>query len=607
LFINPYLITKPISYTMAFCKCYQYNIDMKTKISYIILSALTLSLITGITPASAKPTATKSTPKASVAYSSPAPAKAAAAPAAKAAAIPAVIAKPPVPTPAPKPTVIPALLASYSSAVTKQATATPSYSTFSYSGPTSTAATTTKEVQPKIETIPPVKTSLPRIGSPLMAYDFIPSTSTVSKTDLNAVSSLSGDKTSSTVAQDFIKTSLIAKPSTDIKKTSTAADLTKIMTTTGLSTATLLGGKVTTYTPGQTIDISKKITTNTQYNSTDKINTTANQNEILKNVNAVTSKGLNTLLIQATADSTGKADYNLGLSQLRAETDLKNYATTMEKNGYSAKDGQWKNEAGKVVSASSCTKICTYTLKGESSPAIQLVAKGLGEVTTKSPGALGELQAKIVAEGCSNSRAGSCAALHDKQRVTLIGGVFDSSLLKDSPATTPTPPPTTCTQRGDCPPPRTTCAERGDCPPPICTVNCGTETGGTTTTTTTVNPRTTTTTVNPGTTTTTVNPGTTTTSRLPSAGGVTGGSTSTPTLPSGAGSTTSSGSSSSGSTGTPTTGVGSSSGSTSSGSTLLPPASGFGSTPTTGGSTSTPTTTSGSTSNPTTAPKFKVS
>ena len=580
---------------------------MKTKISYILLSALTLSLITGITPASAKPMPSK--PAAPVAYKSPpAPApvaKAAPAPVVKAAAaIPAVIAKPPVAPPTPKITAIPALLANFSSPVTAKATATPSYSTFSYSGPTSTPATTTKAVQPKIETIPTIKTSLPKIGSPLMAYDFIPSTSTGSKTDLNAVSSLSGNNTSSTVAQDFIKTSLIAKPSTDIKKTSTAADLTKIMTTTGLSTATLLGGKVTTYTPGQTIEISKKITTNTQYNSTDKINTTANQNEILKNVNAVTSKGLNTLLIQATADSTGKADYNLGLSQLRAETDLKNYATTMEKNGYSAKDGQWKNEAGVVVSASSCTKICTYTLKGESSPTIQLVAKGLGEVTTKSPGALGEIQAQIVAQGCSNSRAGSCAALHDKQRVTLIGGVFDSTLIKEAPAKPTTGTTTTCVERGDCPPPRTTCAERGDCPPPICTVNCGTETGGTTTT---VNPRTTTTTVNPGTTTTTVNPGTTTTSRLPSAGGVTGGSASTPTLPSGAGSTTSSGPSSGVSTGTPTSGVGSSSGPSSSGSTLLPPASGFGSTPTTGGSTSTPTTTGGSTSNPTPAPKFKVS
>lgn len=592
---------------MAFCKCYQYNIYMKTKISYIILSALTLSLLTGITPASAKPTATKSTPKASVAYSSPAPAKAAPAKAAAAApapaakaAIPAVIAKPPVVPPAPKPTVIPALLASYSSTVTKQATATTSNSTFSYGGTASTAATTTKAVQPKIETIPTVKTSLPKIGSPLMAYDFIPSTSTVSKKDLNAVSSLSGDKTSSTVAQDFIKTSLIAKPSTDIKKTSTAADLTKIMTTTGLSTATLLGGKVTTYTPGQTIDISKKIITNTQYNSTDKINTTANQNEILKNVNAVTSKGLNTLLIQATADSTGKADYNLGLSQLRAETDLKNYATTMEKNGYSAKDGQWKNEAGKVVSASSCTKICTYTLKGESSPAIQLVAKGLGEVTTKSPGALGEIQAKIVAQGCSNSRAGSCAALHDKQRVTLIGGVFDSSLLVDSPAKDPCPGGPNC---GGTPTPKPTI-------PPVCTVNCGPIDPPVFTTCrgicgpgpsgTAVDPEP----VAP----VVINPGSTTTSRLPSAGGVTGGSTSTPTLPSGAGSTTSSGSSSSGSTGTPpTSGVGSSSGSTSSGSTLLPPASGFGSTPTTGGSTSTPTTTGGSTSNPTPAPKFKVS
>ena len=292
---------------------------------------------------------------------------------------------------------------------------------------------------------------------------------------------------------------------------------------------------------------------------------------------------------------------------------MKNYATTMEKNGYSAKDGQWKNEDGKVVSASSCTKICTYTLKGDSSPTIQLVAKGLGEVTTKSPGALGVIQAQIVAQGCSNSRAGSCAALHDKQRVTMIGGVFDSSLIVDSPAT----PTKTCTERGDCPPTitktctergdcpittPTTCTERGDCPPPIfttCRGICGPGGPGTSVQ---LDPT-------PSPTTTIVNPGSTTTSRLPSTGSpTTSGGTGTTTAPSGVGSTPASGSSSSGSTGTPTSGVSGSAGSSSSGSPLLPPASGFGSTPTlpSGGSTSTPTT-GGTSSTPTTAPKFKVS
>ena len=605
---------------------------MKTKISYIILSALTLSLITGITPASAKTTATKAAPKPSVAYSSPAPAKAAAAPAAKAAAapaakaaaIPAVIAKPPVSTPAPKPIVIPALLASYKSPVTTTATQAKSVSTFSYPASTgastaSTASTanTANTVKPKIETIPPVKIPLPKIGSPLMAYDYTPNTSTVSKTDLDAVSSLSGNKNASTVAQDFIKTSLMVKPAADIKKTSMAADLAKIKSSTGLDTALVGGGKVTTYTPGigqQVVNLSKTPITNTKYNDTAKINTTANQNEILKNVNAVTKAGLNTLLIQATADSTGKADYNLNLSQLRAETDLKNYATTMEKNGYSAKDGQWKDANGKNVSASSCTTLCTYTKKGESSPTIQLVAKGLGEVTTKSPGQLGINQAKIEAKGCSNSTAGACAALHDKQRVTMIGGVFDSSLIKDSPAGPTTTcadrgdcpitktTTTTCEQRGDCPSdPPTTCAQRGDCPPIFTTCRgiCGPGGPGTSVV---LDPT-------PTPTTTIVNPGSTTTSRLPSTGSpTTSGGTGTTTAPSGAGSTTSSGSSSSGSTGTPTSGVSGSAGSSSSGSSLLPPASGFGSTPTlpSGGSTSTPTT-GGTSSNPTTAPKFKVS
>ena len=67
---------------MAFCNCYQHNINMKTKISYIVLSALTLSLITGISPSSAKPMPSK--PAAPVAYKSPpapAPAPRAAAPA----------------------------------------------------------------------------------------------------------------------------------------------------------------------------------------------------------------------------------------------------------------------------------------------------------------------------------------------------------------------------------------------------------------------------------------------------------------------------------------------------------------------------------------------
>jgi hypothetical protein len=207
-----------------------------------------------------------------------------------------------------------------------------------------------------------------------------------------------------------------------------ASTLSNITKATGLETVSLVGGKVTAIKPGDVIAINKS--TNTQYNSTAKLNTTASQKEILKNVEAVKNAGLNTVLIQAYSDSTGKSDYNLGLSQARANEDLKNYAVTMEKNGYSAKDGQWKDATGKVVPASKCTSFCSFTKTGETVPSIQLAAQGKGEVTPNTAGALGANQAKIVAAGCSNSRAGACAALHDAQRVSLIGGVLDKTLVK---------------------------------------------------------------------------------------------------------------------------------------------------------------------------------
>ena len=578
---------------------------MKTKISYIILSALTLSLITGITPASAKTTrSAPAAPAPRVAYVSSPPAKAAAAPAAKAAAAPAakaaaapaVIAKPPVSPPVAKSTVLPSLLANYSSPVTKQATATTSYSTFSYGGPASTAATTSKAVQPKISTFTPTTTTLPRIGATPMGYVFTAKESkTVAEPVVSSTSTIVGNNTkttTSTITSDFINKVLVSQPKVDPKKTTQAATI-KSMEDAGFKVGTLSGGTIKPV--GAAVQISKD--TSAKYNATSKLDSTANKNEILANVKAVKAQGGNTLVISSTADSTGNSAYNLGLSQARAEKDLSTYAITMEKNGYSSKDGTWKDASGKTVSASQCTSSCTFTKKGETEPSIKLLAQGLGEVTTKSPGILGEKQKEIVAAGCSNSRAGNCGKMHDQQRVSMVAVAFDSSLRNKNTFDSVS---TVCTFNcfDEPPPPK----------PVVNKVDDGGTNGGSTVTSrfggSTVPNLSPTEVVIP----TTPQPGgTTTTSRLPSGGGVTGGSTATPTSPSGAGSTIGSGPSSSAGTGTPTSGVSGTSSSTSSGSSLLPPASGFGSTPATGGPTSTPTTTGGSTSSPTAAPKFKVS
>ena len=595
---------------------------MKTKISYIVLSALTFSLISGVNPANAK---TQPAPAPRVAYSSPAPAPKAAAPAP--APAPAPKAAAPAPAPAPKaaaPAPAPAPKAAAPAPAPKAAAPAPvaaapkSVSTFSYSAPVvppkqnivipsalaankspvSTAAsksvstssyqtgannTTAAAEKPKVATFTPTST-LPRITAPVMAYDF--STQTINKTEISKSESANGVKT--TEAKDIINSKLVIKETITPSKAGMASTLSNITKATGLETVSLVGGKVTAIKPGDVIAINKS--TNTQYNSTAKLNTTASQKEILKNVEAVKNAGLNTVLIQAYSDSTGKSDYNLGLSQARANEDLKNYALTMEKNGYSSKEGQWKDATGKVVPASKCTSFCSFTKTGETVPSIQLAAEGKGEVTPNTAGALGANQAKIVAAGCSNSRAGACAALHDAQRVSLIGGVLDKSLIKTSSTSVIEPDPTCKVNCGPPPPPQ--CLNPLGCNP--------------------VEPRPTsgTTSVVPAPGATSVTPGSTTTSRLPSSGVVTGGSSigsgapSVPDSTSGSTSTTStSGTPSSGVSGTP-----SGAGSSSTGSTLLPPAAGLGGSTsggTLGGTPSAPS--GGSTSTATPAPKFKVS
>jgi outer membrane protein OmpA-like peptidoglycan-associated protein len=451
-----------------------------------------------------------------------------------------------------------------------------------------------------VATFTPTST-LPRITAPVKAYDF--STQTISKTEITKSETANGDKI--TQAKDIINSKLVIKPTASTpSKAGMASTLSNITKSTGLETVSLTGGKVTALKPGAIIPIDNN--SNTKYNSTAKLNTTASQKEILKNVEAVKKAGLNTVLIQAYSDSTGKSDYNLGLSQARANEDLKNYAVTMEKNGYSSKDGQWKDATGKVVPASKCTSFCSFTKTGETVPTIQLAAQGKGEVTSKTAGALGAKQAEIVAKGCSNSRAGQCAALHDAQRVSLIGGVLDKSLIKTS-STTETGPRIIS---DGCPP---FCTPEPQCLNPL---GCNTTTTSTTTsTTTTVTSQPASrlpgaTSVLPAPEVSSVNPGSTTTSRLPSGGVVSGGSSVGSGAPSSGPSTTGSASTTSPS-GIPSSGVSgtpSGAGSSSSGSTLLPPSVGLGG-PITGGTLgSTPsTTTSGSTSTATPAPKFKVS
>ena len=434
--------------------------------------------------------------------------------------------------------------------------------------------------------------TLPRITAPVKAYDF--STQTINKTEISKSESANGIKT--TVAKDIINSKLVIKETVTPSKAGMASTLSNITKATGLETVSLTGGKVTAIKPGDVIAINKS--TNTQYNSTAKLNTTASQKEILKNVEAVKNAGLNTVLIQAYSDSTGKSDYNLGLSQARANEDLKNYALTMEKNGYSSKDGQWKDATGKVVPASKCTSFCSFTKTGETVPSIQLAAQGKGEVTPNTAGALGANQAKIVAAGCSNSRAGACAALHDAQRVSLIGGVLDKTLIKTSSSINE--PDTICTVNCS-PTPPTQCLNPLGCNPveprPI-------PTSGTTS----VVPAPGATSVTPGS--TTITPGSTTTSRLPSGGVVSGGSSVGSGAPSSGSSTTGSASTTSPS-GIPSSGVSgtpSGAGSSSTGSTLLPPAAGLGGSTsggTLGGTPSAPS--GGSTSTATPAPKFKVS
>ena len=399
------------------------------------------------------------------------------------------------------------------------------------------------------------------------------------------------------------------KDSTTPSKSGMAATLNKISSSTGLETVQLVGGSANLIKPGSVVSINKS--TNTQYNSTSKLNTSANQKEILKNVEAVKNKGLNTVLIQAYSDSTGKSDYNLGLSQARANEDLKNYAVTMEKNGYSAKDGKWKDATGKVVPASKCTSFCSFTKNGETTPSIQLAAQGLGEVTKNTPGVLGKAQEKIVAAGCANIRTGKCGAMHDAQRVSLIGGVLDSTLIKTTtkatgctvepcvgPTLPPTPPPT----------PGPTCTVNCDgTPPPQCLNPLGCDP---------VKPRPTPTpTPTPSATPTPVDPTAvvdprTTTSRLPSSGVVTGGSSTASGAPSSGSSTTGS-TSTTAPSGTPSSGVTGTpggAGSSSTGSTLLPPTVGLGGSTSGGTLGATPSTpTGGSASTATPAPKFKVS
>ena len=637
---------------MDLCNQRWHNIYMKTKISYIVISALAFSLISGVSPAIAKPAPSQPAPK--VAYSSPAPAPKAAAPAPapapKAAApAPAPKAAAPAPAPAPKaaaPAAAPkaaapvaaapkaaAPVAAAPKAAAPVAAAPKAVSTFSYSppvvppkqnivipsalaankSPVSTAAsksvstssyqtgannTTAAAEKPKVATFTPTST-LPRITAPVMAYDF--STQTINKTEISKSESANGSTT--TVAKDIINSKLVIKETVTPSKAGMASTLSNITKATGLETVSLVGGKVTTIKPGDVIAINKS--TNTQYNSTAKLNTTASQKEILKNVEAVKNAGLNTVLIQAYSDSTGKSDYNLGLSQARANEDLKNYALTMEKNGYSSKDGQWKDATGKVVPASKCTSFCSFTKTGETVPSIQLAAQGKGEVTPNTAGALGANQAKIVAAGCSNSRAGACAALHDAQRVSLIGGVLDKSLIKTSSSSV-----------NDIPPVGDTCQALGGCidrtPQCLNPLGCNNSTP----TTTSVgsaqlgSPASGTTSVVPAPGATSVTPGSTTTSRLPSSGVVTGGSSVGSGTPSAPGST--SGSTPTTSTsGTPSSGVSgtpSGAGSSSTGSTLLPPAAGLGGSTsggTLGGTPSAPSGGSASTATP--APKFKVS
>ena len=448
-------------------------------------------------------------------------------------------------------------------------------------------------MEPKISTFTP--TTLPKIGATPMAYDFTARESkTTTEPVVSSSSVIEGNKTKTTTyttTSEFINKVLVPQPKIDPKKPTVAATVTA-MEKAGFKVGTLSGGTIKPV--GDTVQISKD--TAAKYNATSKLDSTANKNEILNNVNAVKAQGGNTLVISSTADSTGNSAYNLGLSQARAEKDLSTYAITMEKNGYSSKDGVWKDASGKTVSASQCTSSCTFTKKGETEPSIKLLAQGLGEVTTKSPGALGEMQKKIVAEGCTNSRAGACGALHDQQRVSMVAVAFDSSLKKtstlDSTSTVCTPP---CV--GGPPSPRPT-PRPTEPPRPTSDPDDGGTKGGSTLPNLSPTQVTIPTTPQLG--------GTTTTSRLPSAGGVTGGSTAPPTSPSGAGSTTSSGPSSSG-VSSPSSGVSGTSSPASSGSTLLPPATGFGSIPATGGPTNTPVTPSGSTSSPTAAPKFKVS
>ena len=610
---------------MDLCNKRWHNIDMKTKISYIVLSALTFSLISGVSPATAKTQRTAPAPAPRVAYSSPAPAPKAAAPApapkaaapapAPKAAAPAPAPKAAAPAPAPKAVstfsysapvvppkqniVIPSALAANKSPVSTAASK--SVSTSSYQ--TGANNTTAAAEKPKISTFTPTST-LPRITAPVKAYDF--SVNPVKTTEVKTEQSANGSKLVTT--KDIINSKLVIKESTTPSKSGMAATLNKISSSTGLETVQLVGGSANLIKPGSVVSINKN--TNTQYNSTSKLNTTANQKEILKNVESVKKAGLNTVLIQAYSDSTGKSDYNLGLSQARANEDLKNYAVTMEKNGYSAKDGKWKDANGKVVPASKCTSFCSFTKNGETTPSIQLAAQGLGEVTKNTPGVLGAKQAEIVAAGCANIRTGKCGAMHDKQRVSLIGGVLDSTLINTSktatgctvePCVAPTPKPTpTCI--GACGPPL----------PPICLNPLGCGPTPTPTPTPKPTPTPTPTPTPSATPTLPVDPTAvvdprTTTSRLPSSGSVGSGSSTTSGTPSSGASTTGSGSTAP-TTSTPSSGVSGSAGSSSSGSTLVPPAAGLGG-PTTGGTLgSTPsTTTGGSTSTATPAPKFKVS
>jgi outer membrane protein OmpA-like peptidoglycan-associated protein len=494
--------------------------------------------------------------------------------------------------------VIPSALAANKTPVSTAAsksTSTPSYQTGSNN-------TTAAAEKPKIPTFTPTST-LPRITAPVKAYDF--SVNPVKTTDVKTEQSANGSKSITT--KDIINSKLVIKDSTTPSKSGMAATLNKISSSTGLETVQLVGGSANLIKPGSVVSINKS--TNTQYNSTSKLNTSANQKEILKNVEAVKSAGLNTVLIQAYSDSTGKSDYNLGLSQARANEDLKNYALTMEKNGYSSKDGQWKDATGKVVPASKCTSFCSFTKTGETTPSIQLAAQGLGEVTKKTAGPLGEAQKKIEAAGCANIRTGKCGAMHDAQRVSLIGGVLDSTLINTTkkatgctvePCTTQTPPPPPP------PSPSPTCKVAcGPPPPPQCLnpLGCDPTPPPRPTPTPTPTPSATPTPVDP----TAVVDLRTTTSRLPSSGGVGGGSSTASGTPSTGASTTGSGSTAP-TTSTPSSGLTGSAGSSSTGSTLLPPAAGLGGASSGGTLGATPSApTGGSPTNPTSAPKFKVS